>query len=66
MIMVYKINKGVKHGRHKLDDDDIIMIDILYGSGLHTQRYLSTVFKVGQSVISRIVNKKAWKHVKRY
>lgn len=61
-----KINKGVKHGRHKLDEDDIRMIDLLYSSGLHTQQYLGAVFKVGQSVISRIVNKKVWKHVKRY
>lgn len=61
-----KINKGIKHGQHKLDEDDIRMIDILYGSGLHTQQYLGFVFKVHPSVISRIFNKKAWKHVKRY
>lgn len=61
-----KVNEGVKHGQHKLDEDDIRMICILYGSGLHTQRYLSSVFKINQSIISKIVNKKVWKHVKRY
>jgi hypothetical protein len=54
-------NRGQRHGKAKLTDDDIRRIRS--NPGRLPQTALAAEFGVGQSRISDIVNKRAWRHV---
>lgn len=54
---------GERCGHSKLTNEDIIKIRSLYASGAFTQSQLSDLYKVGQGEISRIKNRKRWKHI---
>lgn len=61
-----KKNRGVRGSKHhlaKLTEQDIKKIRELYKTGKYKQVELSRMFNVGNMQISRIVNKKRWKHV---
>lgn len=55
--------KGENHSQAKLTRDDIEGIIELYDCGLYTQQELADIYNIDQSVISRIVNKRRWKHI---
>lgn len=56
-------NRRLKLCYSKITEDDVREVRKLWGKGW-TQPDLSRKFGVAQSMISRIVNGKAWKHVK--
>jgi len=56
-------NVGSKHSSTKLHEDDITAIRNLVGEGL-AQRSLAICYKVSRRVISSIVTRRTWKHVK--
>ena len=54
--------RGSKHHRAKLREGDIWIIKELYSRGF-PQTGIAELYEVNQSVISTIVNQKAWTHV---
>lgn len=54
---------GTRHHMAKLNDDSVREIRRLYASGAIDQYCLAIIFDTDQSEISRIVNRKTWKHV---
>lgn len=58
----FKTGVGTKQPGAKLHDDEITQIRSKYKEGI-TQRALSREYGVSQSVISTVINKKAWRHV---
>lgn len=55
--------KGSDQGSSKLTEDDVISIRNLYKTGLYTQAEIGKEYGVVHTVISRIVNRKIWKHI---
>jgi predicted XRE-type DNA-binding protein len=55
--------KGENAGLSKLKESDIINIRSLYATGLYFQKEIAELFKVDSTAISRIVNKKRWRHI---
>lgn len=55
-------NRGSRHGLSKLTESQVSSIRQMY-SGSISQSDLARLFGVGQDQISRIVNRKRWKHV---
>lgn len=56
-------NRGEKCGTSKLKEKDIRMIIYMYRTGLVTQTDIAKIYNVVSSIVSRIVNKKSWKHL---
>ena len=56
-------NKGEKHGRAKLSGDQVLEIRRLYKTGEYSQRGLGKIFGVYRAAISKIVNRKTWRHI---
>ena len=54
---------GERNGQSKLTAQNIIDIKKLYSSGEYYQKDLGKIFGVKISQISRIINKKRWKHI---
>ncbi len=54
---------GIQNGTHKLEDQNVRRIKQLYGTGLYSQEQLGERFGVSQSVVSKIVNNRAWRHI---
>lgn len=55
--------RGENHYRSKLTKEKVIGIIQLYNTRLFTQQELADLSHVGQSVISRIINRRTWKHI---
>jgi len=55
--------KGIKNGRAKLTEEQVLEIRRLYKTGDYSQTALGKMFGVGQDLISRIINRKKWKHI---
>jgi len=55
--------KGSHHGKSKLNELKVKDIKDKYKTGDYTMTMLSIIYKVNQSVISRIINNKTWNHV---
>ena len=60
---LYVTAKGETAGQAKLKEVQVREIHKLWKSGEVTQEYLSTMFGVASSAISRIVNGVRWRHV---
>jgi len=58
-----KPKKGIKHGRSKLSEDQVLEIRKLYATGDYYQKDLAKIFGVSQTPISFIINRKQWKHI---
>lgn len=56
-------NSGEKHGNAKLTEQDVKLIRKLYNSKVLNQPQLVNKFNIDQSQISRIINRKVWKHI---
>lgn len=54
---------GENHSKSKLSNNEVYKIRELLNKGL-TQNKVAKILGVNQSIISRILNNKAWKHVK--
>jgi len=54
---------GEAHPNSKLKEKDVRMIVYMYKTGLFLMRKIVEVYNVKHSVISRIINKKRWKHI---
>ena len=57
---------GEKIGIAKLDEEAIQRMRELYSEGWLTYEDLSIIFKVAESTVSQIINRKTWKHVKHF
>jgi len=55
--------KGETHGSAKLTEEQVVTIRKEYAEGCCTQAVLATKYKVTNSVISGIINRRYWKHV---
>lgn len=62
-------NRGENQGSHKLTEKQILEIRKFYtiqsidGKRQYSQRKLALMFKVQQTTIKNIVNRKTWKHI---
>jgi len=54
---------GVRNGRAKLTDADIVAIRKLHAAGGITQAALGRQYGVSQAMIGYIVRRKSWKHI---
>ena len=54
---------GEQHYRAKLTEEQVKVIFHTYHDGAANQYELAAAFNVGQDEISKIVNKKTWKHI---
>jgi len=55
--------RGIKHGRCKLLERDVLEIRRLYSSGNYSKTELSKKYNVGRTQITRIINNESWKHI---
>ena len=55
--------KGIKNGQAKLSEDQVLEIRKLYKTGEYSQRGLGKIFGVYRAAISKIVNRRNWKHI---
>lgn len=58
-----KVPKGEKHWNAKLTWDNVEKIKRLYKNKEYNQKELANIFKIHQSLISRIVNNLSWEGV---
>ena len=58
-----KAIKGSKHYQAKLSEDQVLEIRKLYKTGEYSQRGLGKIFGVYRAAISKIVNRRNWKHI---
>ena len=56
-------HKGERFPQSKATEDQVLAIRSLYARGEMNQRQLSEIFGINQSVVSRIISRKIWKHV---
>jgi predicted XRE-type DNA-binding protein len=56
--------KGEGHGNSILTDEIIFKIRELYKDGQMTQKAIGEIFGINDSIVSRIINKKIWAHVR--
>lgn len=56
-------NKGSKHYRSVLKEEDIPIIRELYASGKYLQREIAEMYGVKRKAISDIIKGKNWKHI---
>jgi len=54
---------GEKHGHAKLTEVDVRNIRAIHACNKKSQRALVSIYGVSPSVISNVINRKAWKHV---
>lgn len=58
-----RVNIGSQHGMAKLTEQDVRMIVYMWRIKLFKQWEIAEIYKIGQDEVSRIVNKKSWKHI---
>lgn len=59
----FKDNKGTSNGRCKLDEEQVKEIRALHETGPCSHEDIAIRFGVTQSTVSKIVNRKSWRHV---
>ena len=52
-------NEGIKNGLAKLTDENVLAIR----ASKHSQVSIANHYNVTQALISKVINKKAWKHI---
>jgi len=57
------IYQGEKNGRAKLTGEKVREIRRLYAAGNHTQTALAALFDIDQTVVSKVVLRKSWRHL---
>jgi len=60
------LNKGRKgeiHHKSKLTEKEVIKIREVYSTGSYSKKEIGVIFKVSQTQICRIVNRKNWSHI---
>jgi len=55
--------KGIKNGRAKLNEDQVLEIRRIFATGEYSQTALGKMFGVDHSLISLIILRKNWKHI---
>ena len=55
--------KGIKNGRVKLSEDQVLEIRRLHKTGDYYQKDLAKMFGVTRALICYIINRKLWKHI---
>ncbi len=59
-----KNHKGENHPSNKLREKDVLKIRKLYRTGNYIQEEIAKMFNISRSLISHIVSRKNWKHIK--
>lgn len=54
--------RGVGHGRHKINEDDVRNIRVLHTQGFHVSIAMR-LYDLSKTQIERIINKRLWKHL---
>jgi predicted DNA-binding protein (UPF0251 family) len=54
--------RGVRHGKHKLTEDDVRAIRSLSGEGM-SQKRLAKAYGISQASIQDVIHKRSWTHV---
>ena len=62
-MIVWKSIKGLKNLYLISTNIDVLEIIKLYKSNVFTQKELGELYNINQTIISRIVNRKIWKHI---
>ena len=57
------INEGIENGQSKLIEQDIRIIIYMHRTGEFTQREIANIYNVTDATVSKIINKKLWKHI---
>ena len=58
-----KPKKGIKNGRAKLLEKEVLEIRRIFATGEYTKTALAKMFCVGQTLIGFIVRRENWKHI---
>jgi hypothetical protein len=58
-----KVHFGETHANSKLSNKDVVEIRKAYSSGCYSQKDIAEKYMVKNTVVSRIVNGKGWKHL---
>lgn len=58
-----KRSNGSGNGQAKLKEPQVLEIREMYSTGNYLQREIGDVYGVGANIVSRIVNRKIWKHI---
>ena len=62
-MIIWKSIKGFKNLYLISTNIDVLEIIKLYKSNVFTQKELGELYNINQTIISRIVNRKIWKHI---
>lgn len=57
------IKKGEEKCNTQLTNKNALIIKLLYKEGIYTQKQIGLKYNISQHTVSRIVNKKSWKHI---
>lgn len=57
------INKGIKNGQARLNEQDVRVIIYMWRTNLFLQREIADIYNINRRHISQIVNRKRWKHL---
>lgn len=57
-------SRGETHGTVKLTESQVLEVRVLYATGLYTQQQLADARGVSQTLISAVVRREIWGHVK--
>jgi DNA invertase Pin-like site-specific DNA recombinase len=63
MVIVNKKNVGINNAKAKLTEDDVKQIRKLSVIGNLYQWEIATKYKISDTTVSLIVNRKLWKHI---
>jgi DNA-binding MarR family transcriptional regulator len=55
--------KGEGNSQAKLTAEQVVEIRRMWETGGYTQKYLTELFGIGKSQLSRIIKRELWKHV---
>lgn len=62
-ILGLRSNKGESHPGNTLKEKEVLEIRELYKYSCYNQYELAKIYSVTQQLISRIINRKSWKHI---
>ena len=59
-----KSQKGMNHGKHKLNDLQVFEIRFKYKPHEYSMGMLAKEYEVGRSTIQKIIERENWNHLK--
>jgi hypothetical protein len=59
----YDARRGELNGYHKLTEEDVLKIRLLWATGSYTKQVLGEMFCISRYTIAQVVNRITWKHI---